>query len=204
MSIANYGEMVTAVESWLNRSGFPNLASQIPDFIAFGQRRIMYDMDLNAMEEVDAAFTIDAQTKATPADLLRVKSLTIIQANATQELLGAPIAEVTSFATPTMPITFAIIGANFYFGPTPDQAYTATLHYYKALPILSSVNTTNWFTEKYPELLLAASLVEALLWLKDDNRAQIWDGQYRRYMDALMTSENRMDKPYGTMKARLK
>lgn len=204
MSITNYTEMVRAVESWLNRSGFTNLTDQIPDFIAFGQRRIMYDMDLNAMEEVDAAFTIDAQIKAVPVDFLRVKSITIIQSNYTQEILGAPIAEVTSLATPNLPSVFSVIGNNFYFGPTPDQAYTATLHYYKSLPILSPINITNWFTDNYPELLLSAALVEALLWLKDDQRAQIWNAQYTRYKEACESSEIKMDKPSGTMKARLK
>ena len=204
MSIANYSEMVTAVTSWLNRAGFSDLTAQIPDFIAFGQRRIMYDIDLNAMEAVDASFSIDSQTEALPTGFLRAKSINIVDSNGTYEVLGAPITDVMSYTQPGMPTTFAVIGTNFYFGPPPDQSYTATVHYYQSLDILSETTTTNWFTDNYPELLLAAALVEALLWLKDDQRAQVWDGQYRRYMDALMSSENRMDKPAGTMQARLK
>ena len=204
MAISNYTEMVAAVESWLNRSGFSNLQDQVPDFIAFGQRRIMYDMDLGAMEAIVPQFQITGQQVDLPADFLRAKAINIVSSNGTCEVLGAPITEVMSYTRPATPITFAVINDLFFFGPPPDATYTAFLHYYRALPILSETNPENWFTDNYPELLLAAALVEALLWLKDDQRAQIWDAQYRRYKDALELSESREGTPAGTMKARLK
>lgn len=204
MSIANYSEMVAAVETWLNREGFTKLQDQIPDFIAFGQRRIMYEAEIQALAEVDSAFSVGTQVVAKPADLLRVRSMTIVTGWGTDEILGAPITQVLSYLENNKPETFAEVGDNFYFGPPPDQTYTVVLQYYKALPILSQANTTNWFTDNYPELLLAASLYEALLWLKDDVRAQVWAQQYTRLKDTLESSERLSRYPSGTAQARLK
>jgi len=203
MSIANYSEMVTAVSDWLNRAGFSDLESRIPDFIEFGQRRIHYTCDLDAMEDA-TTLTISGQNAALPADFLRVKALIGLQAGHTWELLGAPIRDVLAYSMEDRPNTYAIVGGQFYFGPPPDQAYTATLIYYKALPILSSVNTTNWFTENYPEILLAATIMEALVYLKDDARAAQWEQKFNQYKSALLRSEDRKSKDAGGMRVRLK
>lgn len=204
MSITNYTEMVAAVTSWLNRDGFTQLEAEIPDFIAFGQRRIMYEIDLKAMEEVDATFTVDSQTETVPSDLLRVRSMNIVDSLGTTEILGAAMTDVLSYVTQDRPIKFDTAGSNFYFGPPPDQSYTVVLQYYKALPILTAAAPSNWFTDSYPEILLAATLFEALLWLKDDARAAVWEKQYNRYKAAIIDSEARQARPYGGMAARLR
>ena len=202
--ITDYDSMVTAIESWLNRNGLAKLQAEIPNFIAFGQRRIQLECNIRALEDFEAAFTISAQSMALPTDFLRVRSIELIVSQGTIPLEGAPLTSVLTYNIPDRPQQFAIRGTNIIFGPTPDQTWTAVFDYYKSLPILSTTNTTNWFTDNYPELLLAASLYEALLWLKDDVRAQVWETQYNRLKTTLENSDNLADMPYGaTAGARL-
>lgn len=202
--ITDYTTMVEAVESWLNRAGFTQLEAEIPNFIAFGQRRIMYEIDLKAMEAFDGAFSITGQSVALPIDLLRIRSIELVSALGTSPLNGAAMTRVLTYVTPGTPQVYDTRARNLVVGPTPDQTYTAILDYYAALPILCEAEPTNWFTESYPELLLSAALYEALLWLKDDVRAQVWAQQYGRYKTAVEASEARQARPYGqTAGARL-
>ena len=203
MSLANYTEMAAAVESWLNRVGHSDVADNVADFIAFGQRTIHYTTDLKAMEDLQT-LTVNAQSVALPADFLRVKTLIGAEGSGTWEILGAPHRDVMDYGRAGRPNTYDIIGSNFWFGPPPDQEYTAQLIYYKALPILSETNTTNWFTDNYPELLLTAAVVEALYFLKDDARAQVWEKKYQQHKIAILQSEARSDREGGGMRVRLK
>ena len=43
----------------------------------------------------------------------------------------------------------------------------------------------NWLTEYAPDVLLYASLLEALPFLKNDERVQMWQGMYDRAAQAL-------------------
>lgn len=201
MSLSNYSEVSTALEKWLNREGFTSLTDQVADLIAIGQRRIHRDCDLNAMEAV-TSLTIDAQAVDVPADFKRTKSITIQEDNSTSEVTGASHQAVMAYTTNERPTKFSVIGSKFYFGPPPDQTYTAQLVYFKSLPILSTVNTTNWISENEPEFLIYAAMVEACLFLKDDTRAKLWEARYKAIKDSIMKSEDRMDKPYGSIGVR--
>lgn len=196
-----YTEMVDKLVLWLNREGFTTLVNQAGELIAMGQRRIHRECDLKAMEESYSP-TISAQTLALPADLIRVKNITLVQSNGTSEVLGAPLADVLRYGGNQCPQRFSVVGTTAYFGPPPDQDYTALVVYYKRLPILSVGNTTNWISENEPDLLLFAALMEASMFLKDDARAQVWEARYMALKESLTASENRMDKPYGTLQVR--
>lgn len=203
MAITNYSEMADAVAVWLNREGHDAVTDNVEDFVAFGQRRIHRIADLNAMEEV-VSLTVDAQTESVPADFLRVKTMIGEQGSGTWEILGAPHRDVMLYNQAGRPIKYSHIGDSFYFGPVPDQTYTVQLAYYKALPVLSSSTTTNWFTDNNPELLLYAALVEALLFLKDDQRAQYWEARFQEVLKSQLQSDGRADKESGGLQVRIR
>ena len=196
-----FAEMQDTLVLWLNREGFTTLVNQSEYLIAIGQRRIHRECDLKAMEELITP-AISTNTLAAPADLIRVKDITLLHGYGNSEVLAAPVSEVMRDGVAGRPTTYTLIGTTLYFGPAPDQEYTAQLVYYKRLPILSPANTTNWISQNEPELLLFASLVEASLFLKDDARAQIWEARFQALKESLSASENRSDKPYGSLRVR--
>lgn len=196
-----YATMTTALQKWLNREGFTALTDQTDDLLAIAQRRIERECDLKAMMEV-ASLTVNAQTEDAPADLLRVRSMTYSEGTGTQEIAGAPLNQVLLYGSTAAPERYALVGTSFYFGPAPDQEYTVTLIYYKSMGVLTSGNTTNWLSTNAPEFLLWAAMLEACLFLKDDQRAQVWEGRYSQIKAEVMKAEERMDKESGTLRVR--
>ena len=69
--------------------------------------------------------------------------------------------------------------------PTPDASYPFELAYYELPQPLDEANQTNWLTENAPDLLLYACLLEAIPYLKDAERQQVWQAAYDRALSAL-------------------
>jgi hypothetical protein len=78
---------------------------------------------------------------------------------------------------------------HFALGPTPAANYEFELLYYARLTPLSDDNTVNWLTLNAPQALLAACVMEASLWTKNDGRIALWKAEYESSKQALL-SEN--------------
>jgi hypothetical protein len=67
----------------------------------------------------------------------------------------------------------------FYITPTPNSDYSGQL-IYLGLPIFNEDNQTNFLTQRYPNLLLYACMMEAIPFLGDDERTPIFESLYNR------------------------
>lgn len=178
MAITNYSELQTAVGNWLNRS---DLTSYVPDLIMLGERRIYRKLRIRAMETALSS-AISSGVVAVPATYVALKSARID---------GTPVQKLTRTSVdhiyekyPTRssqgrPGYIAREGSNFIFGPYPDSAYTVKGIYYARLTALSVSNTTNWFTDNAPDLLMWAALAESEVFLKNDARVSLWESKYK-------------------------
>jgi hypothetical protein len=73
--------------------------------------------------------------------------------------------------------------------PTPDAAYNFEVLYYERIQPLESSNQTNWFTIYAPQALLYGSLLQAMPFLKNDERMPMWQQQYDAIMQTLMAED---------------
>jgi hypothetical protein len=73
--------------------------------------------------------------------------------------------------------------------PTPDQAYSFEVLYYERVQPLDSTNQTNWFTIYAPQALLYGSLLQAMPFLKNDERIPMWQAQYSAIMQTLKAED---------------
>ena len=73
--------------------------------------------------------------------------------------------------------------------PTPDSAYTFEVLYYERIQPLDSSNQTNWFTIYAPQALLYGSLLQAMPFLKNDERMPMWQAQYQNIMNVLKAED---------------
>ena len=73
--------------------------------------------------------------------------------------------------------------------PTPDQAYNYEILYYERVQPLDSSNQTNWFTIYAPQALLFGSLLQAMPFLKNDDRIPMWQAQYDTIMGVLQNED---------------
>jgi hypothetical protein len=76
---------------------------------------------------------------------------------------------------------------NWLVAPTPTTNYTFEVLYYERVQPLDSTTQTNWFTIYAPQALLYGSLLQAMPFLKNDERTPIWQAQYKAIMDTLKT-----------------
>lgn len=73
--------------------------------------------------------------------------------------------------------------------PTPDDDYVYEVLYYERSQPLDSSNQTNWFTQYAPQALLYGSLLQAMPFLKNDERIPMWQAQYTAIMNTLKTED---------------
>ncbi len=73
----------------------------------------------------------------------------------------------------------------FYLAPTPDFNYPYTLTYLSFPPVFNGGQSRNFLTDKYPNLLLYACMVEAIPFLKSDERIPVFESLYNRALQAV-------------------
>jgi hypothetical protein len=196
--MSTYAEIQTDVVAWLNREGFTELIANVPTFIQMALRRVYRAANLNAME-TPVSFSTDVDT--VPADLLRMKTMTIIQGGGTREVNGGAYKRVAALQGASgCPQSYNIIGTTFRWGPTPDQVYSGEIVYYAPLDALVNDEDTNWLTDNAPELILFGALLEAALYLKDDQRGAVWQSRFDQTLGDLEESERNMDKEPGSLR----
>lgn len=77
---------------------------------------------------------------------------------------------------------------HWYLAPTPDQDYAMEVLYYERIAPLSSTNQTNWITQNAPNAMLFGTLLQAMPFLKNDQR-QIFQQKYTESMQALKAED---------------
>ena len=77
---------------------------------------------------------------------------------------------------------------HWYVAPTPDQAYSFEVLYYERIEPLSSANQTNWLTQNAPNAMLYGTLLQAMPFLKNDQR-QIFQQEYAAAIASLKTED---------------
>jgi hypothetical protein len=78
---------------------------------------------------------------------------------------------------------------HWLIAPTPDVDYDYEVLYYERPQPLDSTNQSNWFTQYAPQALLYGSLLQAMPFLKNDERLPMWQGQYDQIMNVLKTED---------------
>ena len=73
--------------------------------------------------------------------------------------------------------------------PSPQSAMPFKIPYYSTLTYLDDTTQTNWLTVNAPDLLLYASLLEAVPFLKVDERIPVWKDLYQNAKLALQAQE---------------
>ena len=78
---------------------------------------------------------------------------------------------------------------HWLIAPTPADAYTFEVLYYERVQPLDVSNQTNWFTQYAPQALLYGSLLQAMPFLKNDERMAMWRAEYDLIINTLKTED---------------
>lgn len=180
-------ELKANIADWLDRT---DLTTQIPEFIGYAERRFNRLLRMPEMEESVTASTSGA-TVTLPTDFLSMKSLYI---NGDSNLillrqLGLDALRRAFDGEETgTPEFFALQSATeLVLAPAPDASVTYIMNYYQKIPQLGSGQATNWLLDAHPDLYVAASMVEAFVFLRDSEGMGIWEGRTNAKLDEIMT-----------------
>lgn len=202
-----YSSLVTDLEAYLQRYD-ALIVTQIPRFIMLAQQRIPREMKLLGFRsEVTGTFDGTAQSSgvmAKPSDWR--KTIAFYVGTGTNNNTHTPVLErdydyVRSvYPDPTVQGTPRFYADADYqhwlIQPSPSSALPFKIPYYGTLTMLDETTQTNWLTEYAPDLLLYACLLEAVPFVKNDERIPVWQGLYANAKLALQAQE--MEGKYDT------
>ena len=189
----NYTELCTNIEN-ICENEFS--AQELAMFTEQAEQKIYNTVQIPAIRKnVTGALTTGVKYLQIPSDFLYVYSLAVIESNGEYHYLvdkdvnfirESYPRDVT--ATRTLPKYYAIFDASaFIVGPTPDQAYSAELHYGYYPESIVTAGTT-WLGTEFDSALLNGALVEAIRFMKGE---QDLVGQYQQlYVQAIGLLKN--------------
>ena len=193
-SVMTYDSLTENIQSYLERSDTATL-EKIPLFIMLAEQviaseiKFLGNLTVNTSAMVIGQFTIDK-----PARWHKTVSMNVTVGGLRQPVLLRKYEYLREYwpnqtATDT-PLYYADYDyTHWLVAPTPDQAYSFEVLYYERVQPLDSTNQTNWFTIYAPQALLYGSLLQAMPFLKNDERTPMWQAQYSAIMQTLKAED---------------
>lgn len=189
-----YDSLVENIQSYLERTDTATL-DKIPLFIMLAEQviasqiKFLGNLTVNTSTMVANTSIIDK-----PARWHKSVSMNITVAGVRQPVLVRKYEYLRSYwpdNTKTgVPAYYADYDyTHWLVAPTPASAYTFEVLYYERVQPLDSTNQSNWFTVYAPQALLYGSLLQAMPFLKNDERAPMWQAQYDAVIAALQTED---------------
>ena len=185
----NYTQLSQAIQDYC-QSTETSFVANIPNFVQLAEERIYNSVQIPAIRKnVTGTMTNTFPYFQLPSDWLSTFSLAVIDPTTGEYeyLLNKDVNYIRAAYPPPnstgKPKYYAIWDdATMILGPTPDQAYTAELHYYYYPPSIVN-NSTSWLGDNFETVLLYGSLREAYTYLKGEQDMMTYYEQ--KYQESL-------------------
>jgi hypothetical protein len=193
-AVMTYDSLVENIQSYLERTDTATL-EKIPLFIMLAEQVIASEIKfLGNLTVVESAMVATNPVIAKPVRWHKTVSMNVTVAGVKNpvllrkyEYLREYWPDETQTDVPKFYCDYNY--ENWLVAPTPTTNYTFEVLYYERVQPLDSSNQTNWFTVYAPQALLYGSLLQAMPFLKNDERTPIWQAQYQAIMQTLKTED---------------
>jgi hypothetical protein len=174
-------------------------SDQINTFIVQAETRIYNSVQIPTLRKnVTGVCTANVAYLSCPDNFLATYSMAIIDGNGNYNYLLNKDVNFLRAAYPNqnttgLPQYYALFGPqtsnmnelSFILGPTPDQSYTAELHYFYYPDSIVTAGES-WLGDNYDPVLLYGSLVEAATFMKaDQDIVALYNQKYTEAMGEL-------------------
>jgi hypothetical protein len=189
-AVQTYDSLVADISSYLERTDAATL-QKIPTFIMLAEQIIAADLKfLGNLNVVQSNMVANQDVLDKPARWRKTVSMNITIDGQRQPVLLRDYEYLREYwpdpAQTEIPLYYSDYDyTHWLIAPTPDTNYTFEVLYYQRVPPLSSANQTNWFTEYAPQAMLYGSLLQAMPFLKNDERVQLWQAMYQQAIEML-------------------
>ena len=193
-AVMTYDSLVENIQSYLERTDAATLA-KIPTFIMLAEQVIASQIKfLGNLTVNTSTMTLGLATIEKPARWHKTVSINVTVAGKRQPVLLRKYEYLREYwPDPTaqdVPKYYCDYDySHWLIAPTPAAAYNFEVLYYERVQPLDSSNQTNWFTTYAPQALLYGSLLQAMPFLKNDERIVMWQQQYDLIMQTLANED---------------
>jgi len=193
-SVMTYDSLVENIQSYLERSDTATL-EKIPLFIMLAEQVIASQIKfLGNLTVNTSAMVANQATVDKPARWHKTVSMNITVAGERNPVLLRKYEYLREYwpepATTGVPKFYADYDyTHWLVAPTPAAAYNFEVLYYERVQPLDSSNQTNWFTIYAPQALLYGSLLQAMPFLKNDERMAMWQQQFDLIINTLKAED---------------
>ena len=186
MALSTYTELKTAIANWLGRDDTDLL---IPDFIALCEAGLNNDTGCRVRKMTTEA-TYISLNGLVPFydDYLALRSIRNTDGNPLELVSPSIFAQRQAMGCIGCPRWYTELAGEIHIFPAPDYV-SLDIVYYKRLPALSDINTTNWLLQNYPNIYLYGSLLEAASEAVSAEKILLWQARYDAAALKLHTSD---------------
>jgi hypothetical protein len=192
--VMTYDSLVLDIRSYLERTDAATL-DKIPTFIMLAEQVIA--TELKFLGNLTVATSTMVQGQATidkPARWRKTVSINVTVAGERRPVLLRKYEYLREYwPDPTqedVPEYYCDYDyTHWLVAPTPAAAYNYEVLYYERSQPLDESNQTNWFTQYAPQALLYGALLQAMPFLKNDERIPMWKAQYDQVMQVLKVED---------------
>jgi len=191
--VLTYDSLTSTVLQYLERKD-ASVVEAIPTFISLAEFEVAQEIKtLGQLQIVNSTMTINNPLLQKPARWRKTVSMNITVAGSTNPVLLRKYEYLKNYwpdSTKTdVPLYYADTDwDHWYLAPTPSLAYSFEVLYYERIAPLSSTNQTNWLTQNAPNAMLFGTLLQAMPFLKNDQR-QIFQQKYTESIQALKAED---------------
>lgn len=193
-AVMTYTSLVEDISSYLERTDTATL-EKIPTFIMLAEQQIALEIKfLGNLTVQESSMVATEPVISKPARWRKTVSMNVVVAGNRQPVLLRKLEYLREYwpnATETdIPIYYADYDyTHWLVAPTPDIDYSFEVLYYERVQPLDSTNQTNWFTIYAPQALLYGTLLQAMPFIKNDERIPMWKAQYDLVINTLKSED---------------
>ena len=191
--VMTYDNLVSDVQKYMERND-ASFVDQIPELIGLAEQALAAELKtLLQLVVVETTLLAGQYILQKPARWRKTVSFNVTVAGKRQPVLLRKYEYLINYSQDNTvtgpPLYYSDTSWDWwYISPTPDQAYTFEVLYYERIEPLSSENQTNWLTRNAPNAMLYGTLLQAMPFLKNDQR-QIFQQKYMEALQALKTED---------------
>jgi hypothetical protein len=191
--VMTYDSLTSTVLQYLERSDTA-VVNAIPTFISLAEFEIAQAIKtLGQLQIVESTMTASNAILQKPARWRKTVSMSVTVAGKKQPVYLRKYEYLKNYwpdANETdVPLYYADTDwEHWYIAPTPDLAYAFEVLYYERIAPLSSTNQTNWLTQNAPNAMLFGTLLQAMQFLKNDQRV-IFQQKYTESLQSLKSED---------------
>jgi hypothetical protein len=193
-SVMTYDSLVENIQSYLERTDTATV-EKIPLFIMLAEQVIAQEIKfLGNLTVANSSMVASAPTIAKPARWRKTVSMNVTVDGKRHPVLLRKYEYLREYwpdptATDTPKFYCDYDYDNWLVAPTPSTNFNFEVLYYERAQPLDSSNQTNWFTIHAPNAMLYGSLLQAMPFLKNDDRMPMWKSEYQAIMQTLKSED---------------